>query len=146
MKTDETTYIDLTPIELWRLGDRGTSRLNKMRLPPRPPGAKIDIRTFTTKEGELWVKAGTGGVSIFDGKNPKLRGTHWWRIPANSPIPSELKITKDSRKDKITGLTHYRIEPIFDMPLNMFIDLLTKFAKNAEKSFSETEIPGKEKI
>ena len=146
MKTDGTAYIDLTPIELWRLGASKSPKLDKVRVPPRPPGAKADIETFTTKAGELWVRAGKGGISLFDGKNPRLKGAHWWRIPANSPIPPELKITKNSQKDKITGLTHYLIEPVFDMSLAMFIDLLMKFAINAEKTFSETETPGKKKI
>ncbi|MEW5755045.1 MAG: hypothetical protein AB1810_01965 [Pseudomonadota bacterium] len=134
MKTQEPTYIDFTPIELWRLGVKNSPRIDKVRVPPRPPGATVDIQTYTNG-GQEWVKAGTGGVSLFDGKNPRLDGIHWWRIPANSPIPKELKITKN-HKDRVTGLTHYRIEPIFDLPLHHFIYLLTIFAKNAEKAFS----------
>lgn len=134
MKTDESTYINFTPIELWRMGIKNSPRVDKVRVPPRPPGATIDIQTHS-KGGEVWVKAGSGGISLFDGKNPRLNGDYWWRIPANSPIPNELKITKN-HLDRITGLTHYRIEPIFDMPLDLFVYLLTIFAKNAERAFS----------
>lgn len=121
MTIDEPTYIDFTPIELWRLGVRTSPRLHKPRVPPRPAGAKIDIQTYT-KNGQVWVKAETGGVSLFDGKNPRLDGDHWWRIPANSPIPAELKLTKN-HTDCLTGLTHYRIEPVSDLPLDLFVCL-----------------------
>ena len=92
----------------------------------------------------MWVKAGTGGVSLFDGINPKLDGT-WWRIPANSPIPDGLRITKD-RRNKITGLTHYSIEPALDLPASHFIQLLTDFAKHAEKTSSTTDEHEKNKV
>ena len=144
MKTDEQTYINFTPIELWRLGIKDSPRLNKVRIPPRPPGSSIDIQTFI-KNGHVWVKAGSGGVSLFDGINPRLDGIYWWRIPANSTIPSELKITKN-HKDRITGLTHYRIEPIFDMPMDLFIELLNIFAKNAEKAFTVNDRHETEKL
>lgn len=143
MITDEPTYINFTPIELWRLGVKDSARVDKVRIPPRPSGATIDIQTFI-KDKQVWVKAGTGGVSLFDGINPRLDGVYWWRIPANSKIPIELKITKN-HKDRITGLTHYRIEPIFDLPLDFFICLLTTFAKNAEKAFTTVDEPVKEK-
>ena len=134
MKTEGEAYIDFTPIELWRLGTKSSARLHNLRVPPRPPGATVDIQTYA-KNGQVWVKAGTGGISLFDGKNPRLDGPHWWRIPANSPIPMELKVTRN-HKDRLTGLTHFRIEPIFDLPLDHFIFLLTAFAKNAQKAFS----------
>ena len=133
MKLDEETYINFTPIELWRLGVKASPRLDKLRVPPRPPGKVVDVQTYA-KNGQIWVKAGTGGVSLFDGKNPRLDGLYWWRIPSGSPIPMELKITKN-HKDRLTGLTHFRIEPIFDLPLDHFICLLTQFARNAEKAF-----------
>jgi hypothetical protein len=133
MKTEEPTYLNFTPIELWRLGVKNSPRIDKLRIPPRPPGSTIDIQTYV-KNGQVMTRAGTGGVSLFDGKNPRLDGIHWWRIPANSTIPSELKITKN-HTDRITGFTHYRIEPIFDMPIFHFIYLLTIFAKNAKKAF-----------
>lgn len=144
MKTDEETYIDFTPIELWRLGVKASPRLHKLRVPPRPPGAAVDIHTYT-KNGQTWVKAGTGGVSLFDGKNPRLDGPYWWRIPANSPIPAELKVTRN-HKDRLTGLTHFRIEPIFDLPLDHFIHLLSAFAKNAETAFSMGSKPETHKL
>ena len=139
MKTDEPTYINFTPIELWRLGAKNSPRLDKVRVPPRHASDKVDIETYT-KHGQVWVKAGSGGVSLFNEKNPRLNGEHWWRIPANSPIPPELKITKN-RKDRLTGLTHYRIEPIFDLPFDLFIYLLTIFSKNAEKAFLTVHVP-----
>jgi hypothetical protein len=143
MKTEEPVYIDFTPIELWRKGAKNSPQLDKVRMPPRPPGAKIDIETFM-KEGEVWVKAGVGGVSLYNGINPRLDGT-WWRIPANSPIPNGLRITKD-RTDKITKLTHYSIEPVFDMPASHFIHLLTNFARHAEKAPLTTDEHGKNKV
>jgi len=73
MKLDEETYINFTPIELWRLGVKASPRLDKLRVPPRPPGKVVDIQTYA-KNGQIWVKAGTGGVSLFDGKNPRLDG------------------------------------------------------------------------
>ena len=141
MKTDEPTYIAFTPIELWRLGVKNSARLDKIRVPPRPPGATVDVQTYE-RGGHVFVRAGTGGVSLFDGKNPRLDGIHWWRIPRNSPIPPELKITKN-HLDRSTGLTHYRVELIVDMPLQLFVRLLSVFAGSAERSFvveSEREV------
>ena len=63
MSIEAPTYFLFTPIELWRSGAKNSPKLDKVRMPPRPPGAKIDIDTFM-KEGEVWVKAGTGGVSL----------------------------------------------------------------------------------
>lgn len=132
MRTDEPVYFNFTPVDLWRLGVQDSPRLDKVRVPPRPPGSRSDIATFA-KQGRLWVKAGTGGVSLFDGPNPRLDGSHWWRVPANSAIPIELKITKN-HQDKVTGLTHYRIEPVVDLPLHLFVYLLGVFAKQAERA------------
>ena len=80
----------------------------------------------------------------YNGINPKLDGT-WWRIPANSKIPPGLKITKNDT-NKITGLTHYSIEPVFDLPASQFIGLLTNFAKLAEKASSTTDEHEKNKV
>lgn len=134
MKTEEPIYIDFTPVNLWRLGISSSPRLHHPRVPPRPSGAPIDIRTYD-KNGDTWVKASTGGISTFDGRNPRLSGTHWWLIPQNTVLPAGLKITKNHR-DRITGLTHYRIEPIIDMPLIQFIDLLKDLAQSAKKDFT----------
>jgi len=67
--------------------------------------------------------------------NPRLTGAYWWRIPAGSPIPEGLRITKN-HMDRITGLTHYRIEPIHDFPLSHFVQLLSVFAQNAKQAFA----------
>ena len=63
MKTDEKTYINFTPIELWRLGVKNSPRLDKVRIPPRPTDSTIDIETYM-KGRQVGVKAGTGGVSL----------------------------------------------------------------------------------
>ncbi|MBI3563074.1 MAG: hypothetical protein HY080_15295 [Gammaproteobacteria bacterium] len=118
------------------MGVKNSPRLDKVRVPPRPPGATTEIQIFT-RNRRAWVKAGTGGISLFDGKNPRLDGTHWWYIPANSQIPTGLKITKN-HTDRITGLTHYRIEPVFDLPLDHFVGLLGVFARDAKEAFSTT--------
>ena len=95
----------------------------------------MDIRTFE-KNGAVWVKSGTGGISTFDSVNPRLKGTDWWKIPANTKIPDGLKITKN-HTDHALRITHYRIEPRFDMLLGHMVHLLQQLSKSAIKLDSQ---------
>lgn len=130
MNIDEPTYIEIIPIDLWRLGTKISPRLDKPRIPPRD--GSVDIQTFEFG-GTTWVKAGTGGISTFDKINLRLNGDHWWKIPAGTEIPAGLKVTKN-HKDRALGITHYRIEPIYNMPLPTFIRLLQTLSSHAEKA------------
>jgi hypothetical protein len=134
MNTSKPIFISFTPVDLWRLGVANSPRLDNPRVPPRPPGASIDIQTYE-RNGAVWVRAGSGGISTFDGINPKLNGTDWWKIPQNSPIPAGLQVSRN-HMDRTTGLTHYRVEPQFDMPLQNFRYLLSVFAKTAVRAGS----------
>ena len=128
----EPTYIDITPVDLWRLGTKNSPRLDKPRVPPRP--GTVDIQTFSSG-AETWVKAGTSGISTFDKINLRLNGDQWWKIPAGTKIPLGLKVTRN-HTDKILGVTHYRIEPSHDMPLVQFISLLTKLTADAKSAYT----------
>lgn len=131
MNITEPTYIDITPVDLWRLGTKNSPRLDKPRIPPRD--GSVDIQTFENG-GEIWVKAGAGGISTFDKINLRLNGDHWWKIPAGTEIPLGLKITKNHR-DKALGVTHYRIEPRHDMPLSKFVNLLQRLTTHTELAY-----------
>jgi hypothetical protein len=132
MNIDEQTYIDVTPRDLWRLGTKNSPRLDKPRIPPRP--GTVDIQTYTNN-GEPWVKAGAGGISTFDKINLRLNGDHWWKIPAGTQIPVGLKVTKN-HTDRSLGVTHYRIEPKYDMPLSQFIKLLAVVSEHAQSAWT----------
>lgn len=138
MNIDEPTYIDIVPIDLWRLGTKNSPRLDKPRVPPR--AGSVDIKTYD-RGGEIWVKAGTGGISTFDKINLRLNGEHWWRIPSGTQIPLGLKVTKN-HTDRTLGITHYRIEPRNDMPLSRFVSLLQNLTLYAQIAY-KCSSPGK---
>lgn len=90
-----------------------------------------DIKTYS-KNGELWVKAKTGGISLFDRSGIPSKNWEYYKLLAGSGIPFGLVITKDDYKQNFKA-THYTIRPNWDMPVTKFCMLLDKLALNLVK-------------
>lgn len=85
-----------------------------------------DILTYDV-HGELWVKATSGGVSLFDVLGVPVRRWDYYRLEAGTPIPVGLVITRDSFNKRFEA-THYSVRPNWDMPLKKFLMLLDELA------------------
>jgi hypothetical protein len=141
MNTEQNLYIDYTPCDLFRSGNAHFSRLDHVRTsPPRKEGETIDIEVFQEKDTSYWVKAGTGGISVFT--NPILsRGKYWYKIKAGTYIPDGLQIIRDKKpeEDEKRSLpdepVHYTICPLYDMLRSRYVYLLSKLADAADPIF-----------
>jgi len=131
---------------IYRLGGKDDPKISKVRTKEdsRPLTRKDritgdlvekanDIITYS-KDDELYVLAMSGGVSLFDGKSPKLKmnkNDRWYVIPRNTPVPEGVVIAKDIQVDRY-GLYHYGLQPEYDMTLVEFqkkLDALKKFMR-----------------
>ena len=92
---------------------------------------KEDIKTFK-RNGELWVKCKTGGISLFDRKGVPVKSWEYYLLKAHTKIPHGLVITKDEYKESLEA-THYTIRPNWDMPVTKFCRLLDELAKELER-------------
>jgi hypothetical protein len=92
-----------TSVDLFRGGTSGSPQLDRVRVPK-------DISTFY-RNGLLYVKAGTGGVSVLE--KPLSVGKWWWRLPAKTLYSGYLHLVHDH-----TG--HWQWEPSFDMSLTEY--------------------------
>jgi hypothetical protein len=75
-----------------------------------------------------------GGISTFDGINPRLPG-EWWRIPAATMLPDCIRVVRDQR-DPRTQLTHYSIRPTRYMTPLEFVGGLQTLAMKAVPTFT----------
>lgn len=93
-----------------------------------------DIKTYE-KNGEIWVDAKSGGVSLFDMVGLPMKGWDYYRIDVTGNIPIGLVITKDREyrayKPKFGEVqpSHYTIHPCWNMPLKQFLMLLDNLTK-----------------
>jgi hypothetical protein len=71
------------------------------------------------------------GISVFDKKNPVLRGVKWYKMPQGSEIPAPLAITRDFEATTSAKPIHYTIAPKNDMPLSLFLQYLRMMADQA---------------
>jgi hypothetical protein len=85
-----------------------------------------DIKTYK-RNGELWVKAKTGGISLFDRNGIPSKYWEYYKLLVGTSIPFGLVITKDDYKQNFKA-THYTIRPNWDMPVTTFCMLLDKLA------------------
>lgn len=131
-KTQEVLYIYQPDVDIFRAGKENDTRMSKLRYEEddRPPPKTNDIVTYPVGN-ILKVKAGTGGISLYDGidHNRRMgRTDRWWCIPKGARMPKDIVIAKDTQPNA-SGLTHYSIEPVIDMPLSDFVDKLKRFAE-----------------
>lgn len=131
-KTEEVFYIYQPDVDIFRAGKEDDARMTKLRYEEddRPPPKTNDIVTYMAGN-ILKVKAGTGGISLYDGvdHNRRMgRTDRWWCIPKGAEMPKDIVIAKDARPGS-SGLTHYSVEPAVDMPLSEFVSKLKAFAE-----------------
>ncbi len=131
-KLQEVLYIYQPDVEIFRAGKEDDTRMTKLRYEEddRPPPKANDIATYRVGS-ILKVKAGTGGISLYDGidRNRRMgRTDRWWCIPKGAKLPENILIAKDAEPGA-SGLTHYSIEPAVDMPLSDFVAKLKAFAE-----------------
>jgi hypothetical protein len=93
-----------------------------------------DIETYQ-KNGQLWVKSTSGGVSLFDVLGVPVKRWDYYRIPAGAKIPLGLVITKDGFNSAYNA-THYSIRPNWDMTVTKFCMLLDEFTSELIKEVS----------
>ncbi len=94
-----------------------------------------DIKTFN-RDGGLWVRAKTGGISLFDRSGIPSKRWEYYKLLAGTTIPIGLVITKDDYKESFKA-THYTIRPNWDMPVEKFCILLDKFATKLVKEIGK---------
>lgn len=82
------------------------------------------------KNGEPWVSAEKGGISLFDILGQPVASWDYYKIAAGKTIPPGLVIVRDKpnpslqKKPEDPIPVHYSIRPHWDMPLKGFLILL----------------------
>ncbi|MBI3898082.1 MAG: hypothetical protein HY308_07275 [Gammaproteobacteria bacterium] len=96
-------------------------------------GPKTDEIITYQENGLLYALRLSGGVSLFDGPNPKLalkKNECWYLLPRETPIPPGIIIAKDL--EPFRGLTHYALQPAEDIlrkELQRRLALLERYAR-----------------
>ena len=127
-------YTNSVPVDLFRFFE--STDLPHSRFLLRPvlepyavaPGRmrSIDIERRDIN-GIMYVIAGTGGVSLFDGVAPfKKPGVHY-KLPQGTAIPPGLAISRDNLS-KTLGRVHYTLHPSQTMAELHFLFLLRRLS------------------
>jgi hypothetical protein len=117
------------PVDLFRMGNASGPRLENVR--PQD----VDFEDLTLPNGQVMrMVHPRGGISTFDGINPKRPGK-WWRIPSGTVLPDAIRVVRDLR-DPLAGLTHYSLRPTRYMTLLEFVAGLQILAVKAEPMFN----------
>ena len=86
MHTPIQFYVTL-PFDLFRLGRKSKAKFDYIRAnPPRADEETWDVKVYE-KNGVDFVDSKSGGLSLFNYRNPKF-GTLWWKLPAKSKMPN----------------------------------------------------------
>jgi hypothetical protein len=91
----------------------------RVSLPHPDIDHEIDVN------GDVWVLAGTGGISTWETPQSGLRGTSWL-IPAGTPYSDRLRLWSDEPG-------HWLLEPARNMLLSDFKDDLAAINPFARK-------------
>jgi hypothetical protein len=117
------------PVDLFRMGNASGPRLDNVR--PQD----VDFMDENLPNGEVVrMVHPRGGISTFDGVNPRLPGK-WWRIPAGTMLPDSIRIVRDQHVPG-TQLTHYSLRPARYMTLLEFVGGLQNLATKALPMFT----------
>ena len=117
------------PVDLFRMGNASGPRLDKVR--PQD----VDFVDEKLANGQVVrMVHPRGGISTFDGVNPRLPGK-WWRIPAGTMLPDTIRVIRDQR-DPRTQITHYSLRPARYMTLLEFVGGLQVLAMKAMPMFT----------
>ena len=99
----------------------------------RLPDVKVVERdNQTIVLGCRCIKRDFRGISTFDRKVTWFgsKTTKHFVIPANTPIPAGIAITKDHKNQQ--GAYHYTIAPKDDMPMALFLQNLKVLSQQAK--------------
>jgi len=141
MQTKIDLFLDFTPCDLFRMGNSTRSKLDSIRTrPPRAKDEKIDIESFPGPDGSQWVDAETGGISLFDQRIIRM-GRQWYRLPADTQIPTGLAITRNGDPVAPGDAVHYTIRPVKNMPLSQYLALLRMLIPFAQPAFFGMDLP-----
>lgn len=125
-------YYIIFPVNLYRAGRKTKAKVDYVRtIPPRDETQKSDVRIYK-KFGTDYVDSKSGGVSVFNWRNPSL-GSLWWKIPRGTELPDGLILSLDA--GGTSGKSHYTVRPTFDMTLSDFIDKLSDLEESAVPCF-----------
>jgi len=134
---------------IWRRGKGEDSTIDKPRIAEddRPAFSKdsrtgemkpkqIDVITYAEND-TLHVLGKSGGISVFDGRNPNLPGSKkrpWYClfVSKTTKVPDGLLLAKNVKLDAETGFFHYAFQPAYDMTLAEFkknLQQLDKYIK-----------------
>jgi hypothetical protein len=94
-----------TSVDLYRLGNASSSRMDNVR--------DQDVTKFT-KNGVVWVKSRSGGISTFSSPSNQKNE---WKLSKGASYPDGLFLNNDKG-------THWQWEPSSDMSLDDYTRLL----------------------
>lgn len=103
----------ITTVDLFRSGNAGSACMDKVRVLPHP---NPEIDRYITVSGDVWVRAGTGGISTSEAIDPIWTGRPW-KLPMGSSYSDLLSLVND-------GHGHWTWEPAADMLLTEYRRLL----------------------
>ncbi|TCI02945.1 hypothetical protein EZV61_11690 [Corallincola luteus] len=131
MHTPIQFYVTL-PFDLFRLGRKSKAKFDYIRTtPPRDFEQTWDVKVYQ-KNGVDVVDAKSGGLSLFNYRNPRF-GSLWWKLPKHSKMPSGLHVSlDDGGRD---GKHHFTIRPLTDMPLSLYLSKLQQLETLARPCF-----------
>lgn len=136
-------YLKKFDVEMvYRLGKEDDTRIDRVRhLEDDRPLQSTNKRGIITQKrnevitykenGEVYVLAKSGGVSLFDAMSPKLtlgKKDVWYMVPEAAKIPKDLIIAKDKNPDQ-DGNYHYSIQPEIDMKMITYQEKLRELIK-----------------
>jgi len=127
-----------TPTALWRAQKKTEFEAGSMTLEPHPGNETrlSDVKVVERDNQQIvlgcrCIKGDYRGVSTFDMKVTWFgsKTTKHFKIPADTPIPPGLAVTKDHQNAQ--GAFHYTIAPKDDMPLPLFLQQLKTMSQRA---------------
>lgn len=132
MHTPIQFYVTL-PIDLFRMGRKKKAKLDYIRTtPPRDEENQVwDLRVYE-KNGMTYVDSQSGGLSLFNYRNPKF-GTLWWKIPKSTKMPNGIHVSLDEGGKN--GKHHFTVRPLYDMPYSLYLEKLQQLESSAVPCF-----------
>lgn len=112
-------------------GQAGGAIVTEPRSKPTTAQIISDASAYVVK-GCRTIRGDHRGVSVFDMANTALSNFDWFKLPANTPIPDSLAVTRDADRARPGKPTHYTIAPKDDMPLSLFLQHLKGMAAAAK--------------
>lgn len=135
-------FDEKVPCDLYRGQSRNEIKLGLPIIYPNPGFVNKDGRErpadvkIVERNGQQYVLGCVAthgqhrGISTFDRVNPLLKGFKWYRLPAGTPLPPALAMTRDSAYPDRPN--HYTIAPKNDMLLAHFLLYIQELCEKLE--------------